>query len=109
MLFLKQMLNWGYVRSTGMMIVFALWALFTVAMYYGADYNNPAFMGYLVVVVTAGLVLNWRASIGWGIFSIITNAIMVILGQEGYLRLSQGETPPFAFWAAQTVYIIVTT
>jgi signal transduction histidine kinase len=78
-------------------------------MLFGADYNNPAFMGYLVVVVTAGLVLNWRAAIGWSIFSILTNAVIVTLGQWGYLNLSRGETPPFAFWAAQTVYIIVTT
>ena len=65
LLFLKQMVNWGYVRSTGMMIVFALWAVITVAMFYGADYNNPAFMGYLVVVICAGLILNWRVAIGW--------------------------------------------
>lgn len=106
---LKYALNLGYVKAVGVTLVAALWLMFTGAMLYGADYNNPAFMGYLVVVVTAGLVLNWRASIGWSIFSIITNAIVVTLGQAGYLRLSQGETPPFAFWAAQTAYIIVTT
>lgn len=106
---LKYALNLGYIKVVGTILVASLWLMFTGAMLYGADYNNPAFMGYLVVIVTAGLVLNWRASIGWSIFSIITNAIVVTLGQAGHLRLSQGETPPFAFWAAQTVYIIVTT
>jgi signal transduction histidine kinase len=106
---LKHALNAGYVRSVGTILVSAMWLMFTGAMMFGADYNNPAFMGYLVVIVTAGLVLNWRAAIGWSIFSIATNAIIVTLGQRGYLNLSQGETPPFAFWAAQTVYIIVTT
>lgn len=106
---LKIVLNKGYVKVVGSILVATLWAMFTSAMIYGADYNNPAFMGYIIVIVTAGLVLNWRASIGWSIFSIITNAIIIILGQEGYLRLSQGETPPFAFWTAQTTYIIVTT
>jgi signal transduction histidine kinase len=77
-------------------------------MFFGADYNNPAFMGYLVVVVTAGLVLNWRAAIAWSLLSILTNAIILRLGQEGILSLSQGETPPFAFWTAQTAYILVT-
>lgn len=109
LLVLKFLLNAGYIKTVGTILVATLWAMFTGAMLYGADYNNPAFMGYLVVIVTAGLVLNWRASIGWSIFSIITNAIIIILGQEGYLRLSQGETPPFAFWTAQTAYIIVTT
>lgn len=66
-------------------------------------------MGYLVVVVTAGLVLNWRAAIAWSLLSIFTNAIILRLGQEGVLSLSKGETPPFAFWAAQTAYILVTS
>ncbi|MBC7879442.1 MAG: GHKL domain-containing protein [Anaerolineales bacterium] len=105
---LKQMLNMGYVRSTGNIIVITLWLMFTTAMFFGADYNNPAFMGYLVVVVCAGLILNWRAAIGWSIFSILTNAVILTLGQRGILSTSHGETPPFAFWTAQTVYIIVT-
>ncbi len=53
-------------------------------MFFGADYNNPAFMGYLIVVVCAGLILNWRAAIGWSIISILTSAVILILGQRGY-------------------------
>lgn len=109
MLILKQALNSGYIRLVGISIIIVMWVMFTGSMFYGADYNNPAFMGYLVVVVTAGLVLNWRSAIGWSVLSILTNAIILKLGQLGYLNLSQGNTPPFAFWAAQTVYIIVTT
>jgi len=109
LLLLKHALNAGYMRAVGVILVSSMWLMFTGAMMFGADYNNPAYMGYLVVVVTAGLVLNWRSAIGWSVFSIATNAVIVTLGQRGYLNLSQGETPPFAFWAAQTVYIIVTT
>jgi signal transduction histidine kinase len=106
---LKQVLNKGYLRFVGILIVFATWVIFTAAMLFGADYKNPAYMGYIIVVVTAGLVLNWRAAIIWGMLSIATNAIVITLGQQGVLPLSGQETPPFAFWAAQTVYIIVTT
>ncbi len=108
LLILKQVLNMGYVRPTAILIVSAMWFVFTAAMFFGADYNNPAFMGYLVVVVTAGLVLNWRAAIAWSVLSIFTNAVILRLGQEGLLSLSQGQTPPFAFWTAQTAYILVT-
>lgn len=106
---LKHTLNLGYVKITGALIVFSLWLLFTAAMFYGADYNNPAYMGYLLVVVTAGLVLNWRNAIGWGILSVITSALLISLGVKGYLPQSQEETPVLAFWMAQTVYIIVAT
>jgi signal transduction histidine kinase len=109
LLVLKQILNNGYVRTTGYVTVTSLWLMFTAAMFFGADYNNPAFMGYLIIVVCAGLILNWRAAIGWSIFSILTNAAILTLGQMGILNSSHGETPPFAFWTAQTVYIIVTT
>jgi len=106
---LKQMVNWGYIRLTGNLVVFFLWLMFTAAMFFGANYHNPAFMGYLVVVICAGLILNWRSAIGWSIFSIITNAVLLKLGQDGILTPSDTATPPFAFWAAQTAYIITAT
>jgi len=105
MLIIKVFVNRGYIRSAGTSIVFLLWVVFTTAMAFGADYHNPAFMGYLIVVICAGLILNWRASMGWGIFSIVTSAVILILGQNGILPVSQNETPAFAFWVAQTVYV----
>lgn len=104
---LKQALNWGYVRFAGTLVVFSLWAVFTRAMMYGADYHNPAFMGYLLVVICAGLILSWRAAIGWSVVSILTNAIILELGQQGVLATSESHTPQFAFWTAQTLYILM--
>ena len=106
---LKQMVNWGYVRSTGILVVFALWLTFTTAMLFGADYNNPAYMGYLLVVVCAGLLLNWRAAIGWSLFSILTSGVILLLGQSGFIPPSDGETSSLGFWIAQTLYILVST
>jgi signal transduction histidine kinase len=108
LLLFKQLVNWGYVRSMGILIVFAIWLLISSSMLSGADYNNPAFMGYLVVIVCAGLILNWRAALGWSLFSIFTSAVFLILGQNGVLPHSE-PLPPFAFWTAQTVYILVST
>ena len=109
MFVLKQLVNWGHTHFTGNLVVFFLWLMFTTAMLFGADYHNPAFMGYLVVVICAGLILNWRAAIGWSLISILTNAVVITLGQKSILPPSDTVTPPFAFWAAQTVYIITST
>ena len=109
LLVLKQIVNWGYIRFTGNLVVFLLWAIFTGAMLLGADYHNPAFMGYLVVVICAGLILDWRAAMGWSVLSIVTNAIILKLGQDGILHKSTTITPIFAFWMAQSVYIITST
>ena len=105
----KQLINWGYVRFTGVLVVLLLWAIFTGAMLLGADYQNPAYMGYVVVVICAGLILNWRAALGWSFFSILTNAVILKLGQDGILPQSSSATPAFAFWTAQSVYIITST
>ena len=105
---LKQMVNWGYIRSMGTLIVFSLWTLFTAAMFFGADYQNPAFMGYVLVVVCAGLVLNWRAATIWGLLSILTSAVFLLLGESNVLPRSS-PVHPFAFWVAQTGYILVST
>jgi signal transduction histidine kinase len=109
LLILKQMVNWGYIRAAGMLVVFVLWLTFTTAMFFGADYNNPAYMGFLLVVVCAGLMLHWRAAIGWSLFSILTSAIILLLGQSGFIPPSGGGTPSLGFWIAQTLYILVCT
>jgi signal transduction histidine kinase len=109
LLVMKQMVNWGYIRFAGNFVVFFIWLTLTGSMLLGADYNNPAFMGYLVVVVCAGLILSWRATIGWSIFSILTSIVIIEFGQKGILPQSTSATPPLAFLAAQTTYIITST
>jgi signal transduction histidine kinase len=109
LLILKELINRGYVRLTGHLTVIALWVVFTGAMLFGADYNNPAFMGYMIVVICAGLILSWRAAIGWGIFSVLTSAVILRLGQIGTLPPTSRETPAFAFWTAQSMYILTAT
>jgi signal transduction histidine kinase len=108
MLILKQMVNWGHVRLIGFLIVLSLWAIFTVAMFFGSDYNNPAYMGYALVVVCAGLLLNWRAAIGWCVLTVFTSAVFLVLGERGVLP-SSTRVHPIAFWVAQTAYILVST
>jgi len=105
----KQAVNWGYLRFAGNTVVFLIWLTLTSTMLLGADYNNPAFMGYLVVVVCAGLILSWRGTVAWSIFSILTNVVVIELGQKGILPQSTSITPPLAFLAAQSMYIITST
>jgi len=109
LLVIKQLMNRGYVRFTENFVVFFIWLTLTSAMLFGADYNNPAFMGYLVVVVCAGLILSWQATIMWSIFCILTLATVVELGQRGILSLSPSDTPPLAFLTAQSMYIVTST
>ncbi|HNE06203.1 MAG TPA: ATP-binding protein [Anaerolineales bacterium] len=103
----KQLLNNGYIDLVGHFIVICLWGVITSALFVGADNKNPAFMGYIVVVTCAGLVLNRKAAILWALISIITSALILQFGILGFLPRSANETPAFAFWSAQALYIAV--
>ena len=109
LLILKQTLNMGYIRITSYIIVIALWLMFTAAMFFSAGYNNAAFMGYIVVVVCAALILNWRTAIAWGVISVATSAVMLQLGERGYLPVAAQTSTHTDIWIAQTGYIIITT
>ncbi|RPI89210.1 MAG: hypothetical protein EHM40_21240 [Chloroflexi bacterium] len=109
LLFFKQMVNWGHVRSIGILVVFVLWLLISGGMVLDPEENNPAFMGYLVVVVCAGLILNWRASLWWSFICILTSGIVLVLGQSDVLPRSNTDDPPLSLWLAQTIYIVTST
>lgn len=104
---LKFLLNRGYIRAAAWAVVTMLWLMLTAAMTFGADYQNPAYMGYIIVVICAGLLLHWRAALAWGAFSILTNAVILYAGENNILPRSDGSTPAIAFWAAQSIYILV--
>jgi hypothetical protein len=106
---LKQAINSGYNKGAGLIIVFALWLLFTSSMVFGSTINNPALMGYTVVVVCAGLFLSWRASIGWGVLSILTSLVTLLLEQNGITHAPHFQISSFSFWTAEVIYILVIT
>jgi signal transduction histidine kinase len=109
LLVFKQLVNWGHVRTIGTLIVFVLWLLVTIAMILDPKENNPAFMAYVVVIVCAGLILNWRASILWSVVSILTSGLILVLGQTNVLPASNQDIPASSLWIAQTIYILTST
>lgn len=96
----------GWVRFTGQVVVFALWAMFTLAMGYGAGYNNPAYMGYILVVVCAALLLGRRGTFFWGGISILSSLLMMQAAERGILPVPLMKLPGLSYWVAQTIYIL---
>lgn len=109
MLGAKQVLNWGHIQIAGNLVVSSLWTLITVALFTGASFQNPAYMGYIVVTVCAGLILSRQTTIIWVAVCILTSAAVLSLGLRGLLPAYKIPTSPFAFWSAQTVYILVSS
>jgi PAS domain S-box-containing protein len=95
----------GHIRFASNVIIFAMWSTFTVAMTYGAGFNNPAFMGYLVVAVAAGLLLSQRAAIAWSGLSIATSAAVLWANSLGLLTRPTLPRTELSIWLAQAAYI----
>jgi signal transduction histidine kinase len=109
LLVFKHLINQGHVKTIGTLVVFAIWLLVTIAMALDPKENNPAFMAYVVVVVCAGLILNWRASLFWSFLSLFTSGLILILGQQNILPASNQAIPASSLWIAQTIYILTST
>jgi len=109
MVLLKEAINRGHTKHAGTIIVVSLWFLFTTSMVFGSTLNNPALMGYTLVVVCAGLFLGWKAAIGWGLFSILTSGTTLALESLNLINNQHFQVSPTSFWAAEILYIIVTT
>jgi signal transduction histidine kinase len=80
----------GYPRAASIVLVIASWFIFTAAAYTGGGVTSSAYMGYLVVLAMAGLVV---AQPGW----IIGTAALCTLSGYGLLYAEQsGLLPPAA-------------
>lgn len=78
----------GYPRAASIVLVIASWFIFTAAAYTGGGVTSSAYMGYLVVLAMAGLVV---AQPGW----IIGTAVLCALSGYGLLYAEQnGLLPP---------------
>lgn len=109
LLVFKQLVHWGHVRTIGTLTVFVLWFLVTIAMALNPSESNPALMAYLVVVVCAGLILDWHASILWSVSSILISGLILVLGQNKILPTSAQPIPASSLWIAQAIYILAST
>lgn len=78
----------GHPRAASIVLVIASWIIFTAAAYTGGGVTSSAYMGYLVVLAMAGLVV---AQPGW----IIGTAVLCALSGYGLLYAEQnGLLPP---------------
>lgn len=107
LLYLWWMTRKGYARFAGQAVVVSLWATFTLAMVTGARYTNPAYMGYIVVVIAAGLLLGSRQIFIWALISMITNVTLIYAENVGWISGSDNQMSMESYWVAQSAYIFV--
>jgi len=105
LLWVRALMLRGHVRLAGFMTVFGLWLTFALGMRLGGGFSNPSFIGFLVVVVAAGLLLGRRATLVWGVVCVITSALLVGFNNATPISPPTPGMTNLTIWLAQSVYI----
>jgi PAS domain S-box-containing protein len=96
----------GHVRFASYTTVAGIWMLLTLTALISGGVRAPALSGYVIVVLSAGLLIGRRAAIGVAVVSIAAGLAMVYAVQAGALPASVVYTDT-AIWVAQTAYLLV--
>jgi PAS domain S-box-containing protein len=80
------------------------WFLLTASAWTGGGLGGSATLGYLVIVVAAGLVLGTRATVLTGAVVVLTGLVLAVAGTRGLLPPSAVHNSPLATWADFAVY-----
>ncbi|MFL5803024.1 MAG: two-component system sensor histidine kinase NtrB [Roseiflexaceae bacterium] len=97
----------GHVRFAGRATVAGIWVLLTLTALISGGVRAPAFSGYIVVVLGAGILVGRRAAISVAVLSIAAGLAMVYAAQAGALPTSSAVQNDMSFWAAHATYLVV--
>jgi GAF domain-containing protein len=98
----------GRVQAASLLFSSAVWLFLTAVAVLFGGVSGPAFFGYIVVVVVAGLLLGGRAALFFAGLSIVTGLGMVWAEGRGIMPPPLGPNLPISIWAALTLYVILT-
>jgi PAS domain S-box-containing protein len=99
----------GHVRFASAALSLGLWIITTIAIVIGGGVRAPALGGYLVAVLIAGLLLNWRAALGVAALSVAAGAALL------YATLADRLLAPYlvftsaSIWATHTILLLLGT
>ena len=75
----------GYVRTAAITMVTGISAVFVISVFTGGGVRSPAYGGFFVAILLAGLFLGWKAAISVTIFSILYGMILLQADARGLL------------------------
>lgn len=100
------MLHRGFVRSSGFLLSFTLWAAVTYGTYEAGGFAGSIMSAYFGIILIAELLLGIWAGVSFGILSIGAAAFMVYLDGQGLLPAAPAYiTQETFFWEFTSVVI----
>ena len=94
----------GYVYFTSILLVVLIWSATNAIAATGYGAQDASFITNLTVVLMAGLLLGWQASLIVTILSILSGFGLAYAQQNGFLQL---ESYPITFFARDIAFVFV--
>lgn len=107
MVVLLRLVQRGYVRSVSVGLVAVCWLIVTLASLPDAGVRDPAFGGYLIVILIGGFLLGSRAAIFLSLLSTGLGLFMLYAEVNGLAYAAPESYSAVAIWAAAAVYFLL--
>lgn len=94
-----------YVVST--LFVFCSWLNLTLAAIAdGYGIRGTSLYGYILIVIVAGLLINWRASLVFAFLNIASGLCMIFATRAGFLPQQVVLQTDFTIWSANAIFSV---
>jgi PAS domain S-box-containing protein len=103
----QALMRHGRVRAGSYLFVSSLWLALTLAALTGGGLRAPAFAGYVIPVMCAGLLLGYRATWWTLAATAAVGVILIVTENEGALRQASGPFSPFGLFATRILFLVV--
>ncbi len=97
----------GHVRFVSVATVVSIWAILTPAAITSGGVRAPAFSGYIIAVISAGLLLGRRAALASALVCTLMGVLLLYAGSQGALPVPELEHDDVSLWLSQAVYFFV--
>jgi len=96
----------GYVRLAGVVLNAGLWLIATATVVIAGGVRAPEFGAYLIVVLTSGVLLGWRAALGTAAFSLVAGLALFGATNAARLPTPYYERTNTLVWLIQMVFLL---
>lgn len=101
------LLHRGYVRQATLGLIGGVWLALAVALMFNGGVRAPANSGFIIIVLCAGLLLGWRASLLIAIGSSLLSLFALWCETQGIPLVGPVRSSLAGYWGTQTLYIFL--
>ena len=98
----------GYVRLASFLLIVGIWLILTTLSWLAYGVSDSSLAAYILVIIIAALLLNWRMAFFFAGLSIVSVWILAYVEVNGYLFI-QNKAMPYEYALVLTIIFIIVT